>query len=77
MNQQANFVTRRLRRALTQVAGNIPDKIKIVFRIDAKRQLTDLEVYSCADKNRMIWSWRTSPSTIADKPVAAPKVLNK
>ena len=34
---------------------------------------------SWADKNRVIWSWLTSPSTIADKPVAvaAPKVLNK
>jgi len=34
-----------------------------------------LDVYSCADKNRVIWSWLTSPSTIADKPVAvaAPK----
>ena len=52
-------------------------------RLDLTVDLTcchrSLQVYSRADKNRVIWSWLTSPSTIADKPVAvaAPNVLNK
>ena len=54
----------------TIVTLNRPDG-----RLDLLPQV--IGVYSWADKNRVIWSWLTSPSTLADKPVAAPKELNK
>ncbi|MCL1127733.1 hypothetical protein [Shewanella surugensis] len=46
---------------------------------DVLARTVTLEVKSCSDKSRVILSLLTSPSTMADRPVAvaAPKVLRK